>query len=138
MSKFLICFIKSPTISLLSLHPHITISGQVWCSLSTLFQLFDHYIISYVPLKSIYFITSGDPCSKYHQWLTSSLMSTHRLYIIVPLSDYMIVRRLLNVHTSYSLSIKDLALLWKIFKDYFLQKITKPNIWPYFYLLHIL
>lgn len=91
---------------------------------------------SYIHLKSIYFMTSGDP-SKYQQGLTSSLRSTYRLYIIASLSD-MIVCSLFNAHTSYSLGIKDLALLWKIFKDYFLQKITKPNIWPYFYLLHIL
>lgn len=137
-SKFLTCFIKPPTITLFSLQPHITISGQIWCSVCTLFQLFDHYIIIFIfTSNQFYFMTSGDP-SKYHQRLTSSLRSTYRLCIIASLSDYMTVCRLLNAHTSYSLSIKDLALLWKIFKDHFFQKITKPNIWPYFYLLHIL
>lgn len=99
-----------------------------------LWSLHNH---SYVPLKSIYFMTSGDP-SKHHQWLTSSLMSTYRLCIIASLFDYMIVGCWMYIYASYSQSIKDLALLLKIFKDYFLQKITKPNIWPYFYLLHIL
>lgn len=86
--------------------------------ISAFWSLHNH---SYIHLKSIYFMTSGDP-SKYHQRLTSSLRSTYRLCIIASLSEYMTVCRLLNAHTSYSLSIKDLALLWKIFKDHFFQR----------------